>query len=140
MSLAAKQTIVRKQPIVYSDFASNLLQHPLSGDVARVNNEEAVKQAIKNLLLINYGEKLFKPDLGSDLYKNLFEPMDGFTLNNIRDRISDTIRFFEPRVELIEVQVSGIENDDNSAAVAIIFNIINTGVVTSLNLILRRVR
>jgi len=140
MSRADKETIIKKQPIVYSDFVSNLLTHPISGDIARVTNEESIKQSIKNLLMINYGEKLFNPIIGSDVFKSLFEPLDGFTLNTIHDNIVDTIKFHETRVELINVTVSGIENDENSVAVTIVFNIINTGMSTSINLILGRVR
>jgi phage baseplate assembly protein W len=140
MSRADKETIIKKQPIVYSDFVSNLLTHPISGDIARVTNEESIKQSIKNLLMINYGEKLFNPIIGSDVFKSLFEPLDGFTLNTIHDNIVDTIKFHETRVELINVTVSGIENDENSIAVAVFFNIINTGMSTSINLILGRVR
>lgn len=140
MSRADKETIIKKQPIIYSDFVSNLLTHPLSGDIAKVTNEESIKQSIKNLLMINYGEKLFNPIIGSDVFKSLFEPLDGFTLNTIHDNIVDTIKYHETRVELIRVIVSSMENDENSIAVTIVFNIINTGVSTSVNLILGRVR
>jgi phage baseplate assembly protein W len=140
MSKADKQTVISKQPIIYSDFVSDLLQHPISGDIAKVTNEESVKQSIKNLLMINYGEKLFNPIIGSNVFKSLFEPLDGFTLNTIHDSISDTIRNYEPRADLLNVKVSILENDENAAAVTIIFQVINTGVLTSLNLILRRVR
>lgn len=140
MSKAARETINKKQPIIYSDFVNNLLQHPLSGDIAKVTNAESIKQSIKNLIKINYGEKLFNPTVGSDVYKSLFEPIDGFVLNDIKDRISDTIKFHEPRVFLLGVETSSVENDDYSVSVSIYFSIINTGETSTLNLILRRVR
>jgi len=140
MSRAAKETLNKKQPIIYSDFVNNLLLHPLSGDIARVTNDESIKQSIKNLITFNYGEKLFNPTVGSDVYKSLFEPLDGFVLNDIRDHIVNTITYYETRVNLIDVQVSGMENDENAVAVTIVFSIINTGASASLNLILRRVR
>jgi phage baseplate assembly protein W len=112
----------------------------LSGDIAKVTNSESIKQSIKNLVQINYGEKLFNPTLGCDVYKSLFEPLDGFTINDIKDNISDTIKFYEQRVVLLNVEASGIENDDNSLSVTIYFSIINTGENATLNLILRRVR
>ena len=140
MSRAAKETINRKQPIIYSDFVNNLLLHPLSGDIAKVTNAESIKQSIKNLVQINYGEKLFQPTIGCNVYRSLFEPLDGFTLNDIKEGIADTIKFYEPRVVLLNVETSGIENDDNAVSVTIYFSIINTGENATLNLILRRVR
>lgn len=140
MSKAAKETIAKKQPIIYSDFVNNLALHPLSNDIARITNSEAVKQSIKNLVLTNYGEKLFNPEIGSNLSKSLFEPLDGFTLNDMQDHIVNTITFHEPRANLIEVRVSGDPNDENTAVATIVFSLINTNEVTTLNLILRRVR
>lgn len=140
MSKADKETIAKRQPIIYSDFVNNLALHPLSNDIARVINTEAVKQSIKNLVLTNYGEKLFKPDIGSNLSKSLFEPLDGFTLNDMQDHIVNTITFHEPRASLIEVRVSGDPRDENTAIATIVFSLINTKEVTTLNLILRRVR
>ena len=140
MSRAAKETITTKQPIVYSDFMNNLDLHPLSGDVAKVTNAESIKQSIRNLIIIGYGEKLFNPTIGSNVYQSLFEPIDGFTINDIQDHITDTIGFHEPRVNLLQVVVSPNPRDDNAVTATIAFNIINTGEIATLNLILTRVR
>lgn len=140
MSRAAKETTLTKQPIIYSDFMNNLDLHPLSGDLAKITNAESVKQSIKNLVLTSYGERLFNPTVGSNVYKTLFEPLNGFTLNDMQDHIVNTITFNEPRANLIEVVVSGVPNNDNAVAATIVFSLINTNEVASLNLILRRVR
>jgi len=140
MSRAAKETILKQQPSLYSDFLNNLDLHPLSGDIAKITNAEAIKQSIKNLVLTNYGERFFNPTLGSSLNKSLFEPIDGFTLNDMQSSIVNTITFHEPRANLIECVVSASTRDENSAVATIVFSIINTGETASLNLILRRVR
>jgi len=140
MSKADKQTPILKLPIIYSDFLNNLDLHPLSGDVAKIINTESVKQSIKNLVMINYGEKLFNPDIGSNLMKSLFEPLDGFSLNDMQDHIVNTITFHEPRANLIDVRVTASPNNDNAVTATIIFSLINTGETATLNLILRRVR
>lgn len=140
MSRAAKETVLTKQPTLYSDFLNNLDLHPLSGDLAKISNAEAIKQSIKNLVLTNYGERLFNPTLGSSLSKSLFEPIDGFTLNDMQSSIVNTITFHERRANLVECIVSASTRDENSAVATIVFSIINTGETASLNLILRRVR
>jgi phage baseplate assembly protein W len=90
--------------------------------------------------MINYGEKLFNPDIGSNLMKSLFEPLDGFSLNDMQDHIVNTITFHEPRANLIDVRVGASGINDNSVTATIVFILINTGETATLNLILRRVR
>ena len=125
---------------LFSDFTNNLDLHPLSNDIATVKEEQAIKQSIKNLILTNVGERFFNPLLGSNVYRSLFEQLDGFTMNNIKMYVQDTIKAFEPRANLQAVTV--VENGDgrNSVTVTIQFTIINTGQDSILNLILRRVR
>lgn len=128
-----------KQREVYSDFLSNLDTHPFSSDVAKVKNEQAIKQSIRNLLLTNVGERFFRPYLGSNVYKSLFELIDNFVINDIKTHIENTINAYEKRADLISVNV--VDNGDgNSLTATIQFSIINTGDTATLNLILKRVR
>jgi phage baseplate assembly protein W len=129
-----------KQPDVFTDFMTNLDLHPLSNDIAKIKNEQAIKQSIRSLILTNVGERFFKPLLGSNVYRSLFEPLDGFTKSNIKMYIEDTINAFEPRANLQAVNVYDNEDDGNSITVTIEFSIINTGQDATLNLILKRVR
>jgi phage baseplate assembly protein W len=140
MSRAQSITAYTKQPEVYSDFLSNLDKHPLSGDIGRVTNTESIKQSIKNLLLTNYGERFFNPGIGSNVYRTLFQPMDNFTLHDMKDYIKETLQFHEPRVNLIGVNVAFSENNKNTVTATIVFSLINSNNVNTLNLILQRVR
>ena len=51
--------------------------HPISKDIRKKTNVEALKQSIKTLVLLNHYEKPFHPDIGCDVYKSLFEPFEG---------------------------------------------------------------
>ena len=132
--------VKQKQLNIFSDFMNNLDLHPLSNDIATVRNEQAIKQSISNLIRTNVGERFFNPLLGSNVYRSLFEQLDGFTLNNIKMYVQNTIKSFEPRADLQAVNVVENGNDGNSVVVTIEFTIINTGQNAILNLILRRVR
>jgi phage baseplate assembly protein W len=129
-----------KQKEIYSDFLSNLETHPLSNDIAKVKNEQSIKQSIRNLLLTNVGERFFRPYLGSNIYKSLFNFIDNFTMNDIKIYIEDTIKAYEPRAKLISVNVYDNNDNGNSVTATIQFSIINTGDNATLNLVLRRVR
>ena len=129
-----------KQKEIYSDFLSNLETHPLSNDIAKVKNEQSIKQSIRNLLLTNVGERFFRPYVGSNIYKSLFNFIDNFTMNDIKIYIQDTIKSYEPRAKLISVNVYDNNDSGNSVTATIQFSIINTGENATLNLVLRRVR
>lgn len=147
MSRAAKETISRKQIVYYSDFITSFATHPLSSDIAKVTNAEAIKASLRNLLLMNYGEKFFDSTIGSNVYKTLFDPIDGFVINDIKDHIIHTVEYNEPRVKLIDVVVQAVDvngtgnvNDENAVRATITFYIINTGETAVLDTILKRVR
>ena len=50
-----------------------------NGDVNRITGVEAVKRSIRNLVLLNFYEKPFNPEIGSDVRYLLFENMSPLT-------------------------------------------------------------
>lgn len=110
-----------------------------SKDVAKRIDVNAVKQSIKNLLLTRPGERPFQPELGSDLYSILFEPMDTVTVEALKGVISTCIGNYEPRVKLQEVAVNP-NYDMNSYDISLYFYIIGIYTPVTFNLTLQRVR
>jgi phage baseplate assembly protein W len=82
--------IDRKKEI-YSDFLTDLNPHPDMKDVVRFIDENAVKRSIKNLILTNKYERLYQPEIGSDINKILFEPMVNSTAQILTKYIRETI-------------------------------------------------
>ncbi len=62
--------------IFYKDFDLSFRKHPVTKKLIIKKNDEAVKQALKNLILTNLFERPFRPLFGSDITKTLFENMD----------------------------------------------------------------
>jgi hypothetical protein len=124
---------------LFSDFLDDLTPHPITKDLGRIKNEQSIKQALKNIILTNLGERPFQPNIGSDVYASLFEPNDIIMEENLRFAIQNAIRFHEPRVNLIEVRITSFSEEDR-IAINLIFSIINSIEVQSVNLFLRRVR
>jgi phage baseplate assembly protein W len=124
MSRADKITPRSKNTEYYSDFLMNFDLNPISGEIARVTNEKAVIRAIKNLINTNRGERPFQPNLGCGIKKLLFEPMDEVTADLIKMEITTTITQYEPRVNLILVDVQPQEQSD-AYIVSITFSMVN---------------
>lgn len=140
MSRADKLTIEQKKIEYYSDFLTNFDKNPVTGFLARVTNEEAVKQSIRNIVMTNRGERPYNPMFGSTVYHSLFNPFDTTTLIAIKESITESINNWEPRADLKQVLVVP-RPDDLSVNVKIIFGIKNyISQDFSLDLILTRLR
>jgi len=114
----------KRKPEIYSDFHKDMTQNPINFDLARKIDEEAVKESIKNLILTDRGERLFQPEIGSDVRKMLFENINNSTIEVIKDLVRNTIRNYEPRANLIGVDVI-TSIDSLQVDIIITFNIIN---------------
>lgn len=125
--------------IIYSDIPINLTSHPLTGDITRVTNDEAVKRSVKNLVLSKFYERPFQPFLGSDTTAYLFENFGPLTEQSIEDAIVEVITNYEPRVRIIEVRVNS-QPDNNRFDVTLGFTILNRAEPVELDIFLERVR
>jgi phage baseplate assembly protein W len=105
----------------YKDIDLSFGVHPLSKDVRSKNNVEAIKQAIRVIVMFNHYEKPYHPDIGSDVLKSLFENISfPDTQNVMRQSIVSTLELYEPRAEISDV-VFDINADGNSVSVGIWF-------------------
>lgn len=149
---ADNYTQTQAAPYLYSDFMTDLNPHPITEDLVRARNESAVKLSLQNLLRTNYGERLFAPDIGSNIYSSLFEPNDSVIEADLRSHILETIKNNEPRAVVLDVSVetgkqrsliSGAlttQDSENSVAVTITFMLINTLQPQTVTVALNRVR
>jgi phage baseplate assembly protein W len=136
---ADRFTQLEKIPDLFSDFLTDLTPHPITKDVMRVRNDVSVKQSIKNLILTNYGERLFQSTIGCNISGSLFEPNDSFLFDNIESSIRKAILYNEPRATVLDVRVQAL-SDGHSVGVSVLFSLINSMEPQSLDIILRRVR
>lgn len=145
-------TQTQQSPYLYSDFMTDLNPHPITEDLVRARNESAVRLSLQNLLRTNYGERLFNPDIGSNIYSSLFEPNDSIIEADLRSHILDTIKNNEPRVVVLDLSiqtgkqvslVSGAlisQENESSIAITITFMIVNTLQPQTVTVTLNRVR
>jgi len=123
----------------FSDLDLNFTAHPVTKDIVRKYDEEAIKAAVKNLVLTQNYERPFHSEIGSQIRGLLFEPATPMLNIMLKRAISDTIINFEPRVKLDEVLVT-VSPDNNEVYVSIYFTIINTVRPLQVDLILTRTR
>lgn len=123
----------------FSDLDFNFTAHPVTKDISRRFDENAVKSAIKNLILTSNYERPFHSEIGSPIRRLLFElPTPMFALS-LKRAITDVINNYEPRADLIDVIVYDLR-DENTVNVTIEFKIVNTEKPLSVELVLERTR
>ena len=83
---------------IYSDFDLSFAANPVTGDVAKKYDVNAVKQSLKTLVLTRFYERPFQPKLGSPIYALLFENIDVITANRLQLELEILINKYEPRV------------------------------------------
>lgn len=81
-------------------------------DVQASYDAEAIKNSITNIFLTSPGDKLLNPTFGIDLKRFLFEPVDDFISEIIRDDIETKLPLMEPRVVVDEVMVDPDEDEN----------------------------
>jgi phage baseplate assembly protein W len=102
----------------FKDYSMSLQVNPLNSDLIVIKNETAIARSIRNLVLTLPGERFFNENLGSKVSRILFENMDDISASVIKDEITNTINNYEPRVELISVEVSpNYDNDEYNVTI-----------------------
>ena len=129
-------SIINRQ---YSDLDLNFTIHPVRKDINRWTDEQAVIHSVRNLLVTNHYERPFQPDLGSNVRRMLFEPLDNITASNLEREIRQTISNFEPRVTITTLQVAPNEQQ-NAFGVYMEFEIINRTEPITIRFMLQRIR
>jgi phage baseplate assembly protein W len=112
----------------FKDLSMSFQANPLNNDLIAIKNETAIARSIRNLVFTLPGERFFNQNLGSKVSQVIFENMDEITASVIKDEISNTINNYEPRVDLISVEVSP-NYDENEFNVTINYYIVGIDVL-----------
>ena len=123
----------------YRDLDLNFKIHPIRKDINKHTAEMAVINSIKNLVLTQHYEVPFQPEIGCNIQKLLFEPLDQVSATLIQREITQTIQNFESRVSVSKVQVFP-DYDKNGFRIAMEFFIVNRTEPVTIQFFLERVR
>ena len=125
----------------FSDLNLLFTASPVTGDVTKKTDEEAIKASIKNLITTKNYERPFHPEIGCQVYGLLFENVNAVSVQIMRKTIFDVINKFEPRVGVLDVKIQAEDVDrPNDLDVEITFLILNTERPITLSTTISRVR
>lgn len=123
----------------FSDLNLLFTRHPVTGDVTKKVDEEAIKASLRNLISTRHYERPFHPEIGCQVHALLFENFTPVTVQIMKRTIFDAINKFEPRVTVLEVNIRD-KADENRLDLDIIFKINNSERPVTLTTFLSRAR
>ena len=111
----------------FKDVSMTFQKHPLTSDILALKNESAIARSVRNIVFTVPGEKFFDEDFGSRISQSLFENINDISANIIKNEIESSLKLYEPRVNVREVEVKP-NFDQNEFNVTIIYEIIGADV------------
>lgn len=96
----------------FQDISMTFKINPLNNDLIILKNENTIARSLRNLVMTLNGEVFYNPTIGSQVSRLLFENMSPVTSDLLKDEVTRTITNYEPRVDLISVEV--VPNYDNN--------------------------
>lgn len=91
--------------------------------LSRQEDDQIIKNDLLQLLLTVPGERVHRPDFGTDLRTTVFEPIDNNTIQNLEYSIKRAIRNYERRVTLTSLDLAK-EEDQNQIRIKLVVQLI----------------
>ena len=124
---------------IYKDLNLDFLRNPTTSDVTKLEDVEAVKRSVKNLIQTNHYERPFHPEIGSDVRALLFENMTPLTALNLERKVVEVLVNFEPRAKIVDVRANA-DIDGNGYHLTISFYVVGIQTPITVETFLQRLR
>ena len=122
----------------FRDFDLSFRKNPITKDVNTLTNENAIKEAVKNIVRYNFYEKPFLPNFGGNTIAMLFELYEAGSASAIEAQIQNCVNNYEPRVVCYDV-VAAFNEDLNELGITIRYLMVGLpNVIDQIDVIFRR--
>lgn len=90
---------------------------------APVTDDELIRESLLQIVLTRPGERIMRPDFGTNALSFVFENNDTVLSNLLRSEIQGVVARYEPRVQVIDIQT---ERKDSQLTLTIIYVVLST--------------
>ena len=136
----ASQTNKSNQSVrTFKDLNLDFARNTVTNDVVKIEDVEAIKRSVRNLVNTNFYERPFHPELGCGVRDLLFEQFTPVTSIFIRRKVEEVITNYEPRARLDQVIVTE-SPDRNAIEVRVVFYCMNIANPVTVLTTLQRIR
>ena len=99
---------------------------PLSGRIAISEFEQDIRESIYIILSTARGERVMRPDFGCGIHDLVFASMNRSTLGLFESNMRESIIQFEPRVEILKLDISTEEASRGKLKVSLFLRVRDT--------------
>ncbi|MDT7951097.1 MAG: GPW/gp25 family protein [Acetobacteraceae bacterium] len=107
------------------------------GRICWSEGEQNIRESIAVILQTELRERIALPDFGAGLGLFLFEPNDPATHVRIARQVEDSLRRWEPRIALDQVEVRPDDADATAAIATVTYRLVATGAAERVALAIR---
>ena len=129
----------KKATRTYVDLNLDFARHPVTNDIVKIEDVEAVKRSVRNLVNTQFYERPFHPELGCGARDLLFENFTPMTGIFMRRKIEEVLNNYEPRARISGIFVNE-QPDRNSIDIQINFYVLNLANPVTVTTTLQRIR
>lgn len=119
-----------------SDFLGRGWRFPIApdagGGLGYVDGDDNVAQSLVVLLSTAAGERVMRPLFGTNAPQLVFAPGSEVNLKALETRVRETVRDFEPRVRLVDVDVAPDELEPERVDIEVTYTVRQTNVRSSI--------
>jgi hypothetical protein len=94
-----------------------------TGRISMSEYEQDIKEAIWIILSTSKGERVMRPDFGCGIHDLIFAPINTTTVNLVENTVREALTLWEPRIELIKVEVSTERSAEGKLLVSIDYRV-----------------
>ena len=100
-----------------------------TGTITLVSGVKDIEESLNILLSTTLGERVMQPQYGCNLTSNVFDPLDNAVIGYIKDRVQNSILFYESRITVDNITVTPAGSTDileGRFTIAVEYSIPNT--------------
>jgi phage baseplate assembly protein W len=98
----------------------------LAGKILMSEHEEDIKEAIWIILSTSKGERVMRQDFGCGIYDFVFATINMATLGLIEASVREALTLWEPRIELVNVEISTDKAEEGKLLISIDYRVRST--------------
>ena len=97
-----------------------------AGEIFMSEHEEDIKEAIWVILSTSKGERVMRHEFGCGIYEFVFDVINTATMGLIEASVREALTLWEPRIELVNVNVSVDKADEGKLLISIDYRVRST--------------
>ena len=102
------------------------------GGLALVSREVDIDEAIQIIIGTAQGERVMRPEFGCGIHDYIFDTIDAYTVGKLQREIFTALDRWEPRIEVLSVDVNSERADNGELLIEISYAIRATNDIRNL--------